>query len=111
MEHRADRLARNEALFREANERIEDRVEDVEDNPDTRAPFLCECPEVDCAERVALTLREYERVRSEPTWFLVAPGHEHLEVEDVIERHETFLLVRKRGKAGQVARELDERSG
>jgi hypothetical protein len=56
-------------------------------------PFLCESAETDCAERIVLTLAEYERVRSDPTWFFVGLGHEQTEVDEVLERHETYLLV------------------
>jgi hypothetical protein len=109
MDYRAYRYAENEARFRAANERIEDRVAAVVDSPDTRVPFLCECSDVDCAARITLTLAEYERVRSDPTWFVVGLDHERTEVDAVLERHETYLLVCKRGQAGAVAAALDDR--
>lgn len=109
MDYRAYRLTENEALFRSANERIEDRVTAVVDSPVTRVPFLCECSDVDCVERIELTLAEYERVRSDSTWFVVALDHERAEVDEVLERHQTYLLVYKRGQAGAVAAALDDR--
>jgi hypothetical protein len=109
MNFRTFRMAENQALFRSANERIEDRVTAVEESTVGRVPFLCECAEVECTERIMLTLPEYERVRSDPTWFVVSPGHERLEVDDPFERHEAYLLVRKYGEAGAVAEKLDER--
>jgi hypothetical protein len=110
MDYRTYRMAENQSLFRSANERIEDRVTAVEEIVAGQVPFLCECAEVECEERIMLTLPEYERVRSEATWFVVRPGHERPEVDDVLEQHETHLLVRKYGEAATVAAELDERA-
>ena len=62
-----ERIARNDALFRDANERIgafaaqhELREDDV--------PFICECADMGCHEIVRLPLNEYEKVRSNPRW-------------------------------------------
>jgi hypothetical protein len=109
MDYGAQRMAENQALFRSANERIKDRVAALEESEADRVPFLCECPNVDCTERIMLTLAEYEHVRPDPTWFVVRPGHERPEIDEVLERHETYLLVRKYGKAGAIAEELYER--
>ncbi len=35
-------------------------------------PFLCECGALDCEEFVPLTLREYDRARSDGIWFTAA---------------------------------------
>ncbi len=68
-----ERLARNEAVFREVNERIHEvsahwATEDA-------VSFVCECRRVDCVDALTLTLDEYKAIRAEPTWFLVAPDH------------------------------------
>lgn len=44
---------------------------------------------------VELTNDQYERIRSRATVFVVVPGHERPEIEQVIERNETFFLVEK----------------
>lgn len=62
-----------EELFREVNERIVRLNHRFEA---TEAEYLCECPDSLCAERLRLTLAEYEAVRSDPCRFLMAPGHE-----------------------------------
>jgi hypothetical protein len=104
------RIGLNEALFREVNERVrtinEGFSQVLED-----AEFVCECGDDACAERITLTLDEYERIRSEPTWFIVKPGHEIPEVETVVERHDGWSVVRKsKGEAAELAEELDPRS-
>jgi hypothetical protein len=100
-----ERVARNEALFREFNERVE-RLAD--DSP--RIDFVCECGDLDCLERLALTRTTYEQVRSDPRRFVVAPGHENVEVERVVARLKEYVVVEKVAEAARIAVEHDPRS-
>jgi hypothetical protein len=59
---------------------------------------------------IELPLAEYERVRAHPRRFLVAPDHEIPEAEIVVESHEDYTVVEKRGEAGKVAEATDPRS-
>ena len=65
---------RNERLFRDANERIAERRDDLE-LVDGLTPFLCECEDETCTEIVRLDVSDYRRVRREPFTFVVVPGH------------------------------------
>ena len=105
MDKRLERTARNEALIREVNERIE-KVDKAAEEA-SLAPeeaffeFLCECGAEDagdlgCEEHVQLTIREYEKVRSQDDRFAVYPGHEQEELEWVAARNERFVVVDKR---------------
>jgi hypothetical protein len=105
MTNRKDRIARNEALFREVNERVQE-ITPSEGGID----FICECGYEECIERVSLTSDEYERVRSDPVEFFVKPGHEIPDVEEVVEAHDRFLLVRKHVAERDIARQTDPRS-
>jgi hypothetical protein len=67
------RVARNEAVFREVNERI--REVSAHWAAADAVSFVCECSLADCVEALTLTLEEYEAIRVEPTWFVVAPDH------------------------------------
>ena len=58
-------------------------------------------------EPIRLTAAEYERVRQDSTMFLIVPGHSS--DGDPVERHEQYLVVRKTGDGGDVARALDPR--
>jgi hypothetical protein len=105
MDARAERVGKNEAVFREVNERINDLTRE------NTAEYLCECGNATCTETIHMTVAEYERVRADPTHFAVLPGHEIPEVEDVVGRNERFLVVRKKvGPAAALATELDPRS-
>jgi hypothetical protein len=106
----AERMAANEATFREANERIQQRAQELEFSEPV--PFLCECGEPGCREILRLTLGEYEQVRGGGgARFFVLPGHEDVAGSSgrVCERKDGFVVVEKVGKAAAVAEERDPR--
>jgi hypothetical protein len=102
------RVARNEAIFREINEGI--RRGRWPGEEDSISSFRCECASLGCTQMLALTFREYEHVREHPRRFLVMPGHERLDVELVVETRPTYLVVEKIGEAGEQAADDDPRS-
>jgi len=51
-------------------------------------------------DRIELSLDDYGRVRSDPAWFVVAPGHELPEFERVVERADAFTIVEKQLLSG-----------
>jgi hypothetical protein len=109
---RDERLAGNEALFREVNERVaEVATHFLDTSTDEAIEFICECVRPGCAELMPMTAAEYEAIRAESTRFAVAPGHEDTEIERVIERYPAYLVVEKRDEEAQeVARETDPRA-
>jgi len=112
MESDRQRRARNEALFREVNERVEEvssRLSALEAES-ALTGFVCECSREDCTDLVEVTYAQYEAVRSDPRRFLLRPGHEDLDVDRVVERHPGFLVVEKFGEASEVAIERDPRA-
>ena len=111
-DERDRRLGMNEALYREVNERVSEVVEQfVEVETDSRVNFTCECGNPACAEQIAMTLTEYEGIRAEPTRFAVKIGHELPEIERVVDRRPTYLVVEKEDpEAEEVAVETDPRS-
>lgn len=94
---RFERQARNEALFREVNERIAQLGERAEAwSPDGTVEFLCECGEEGgCGQRVRVPMKVYEQVRSQDDRFLVRPGHETPEIERAVEWTEAYVVVDK----------------
>ena len=100
------RIARNEALFREVNE----RVQEVSPNTSNgRIDFLCECGDETCTESISLNQAEYERLRSDPLTFGVKPGHVIPDVENIVEENDRFHTVRKHEDEGRIARATDPR--
>ena len=101
-----ERIARNDDVFRRANEKIRDAA--AEHAVDGRIPFICECADPGCTRVVRVDLDEYAEVRSKPRWFLTAPEHADGEGEaaQVVSRRDGFLIVEKVGRAGAVAEDL-----
>lgn len=97
----------NEAMFRDANEATAKGRWPGDERP---VRFRCECARADCGTAILLRVGEYQRVRRDPRWFVVAAGHERPAVEAVVERQPGYLVVEKRGAAGAVAEELDPRA-
>lgn len=106
----AERVARNDATFRDANEAIEQAAEDAQFEC---IPFICECADPRCTEIVVLTPADYEAVRAESTRFLVTPGHETNDENHfrLVGDHGSYIVLEKTGEAAEVARKLDPRSG
>jgi hypothetical protein len=112
VDERFARQARNEALFREVNDRIAQLGERAQAwSPDGTVEFLCECGEEGgCGKRVRVPIDVYERVRQQDDRFVVLPGHETLEIEHAVEWTDDYVVVdkvkaaepyvEKKGKAG-----------
>jgi len=107
IDDRERRVIKNEALFRQVNERIEEVSELVPEGD--RLEFLCECGEQSCLERIELTRGEYEAVRSVPTHFAIRPGHAHDDFERVVDRGERYDVIEKQAESAPVARRTDPR--
>lgn len=103
---REERLAKNEALFRDLNERIESAA----DGGDDQFGFVCECADNSCFELIHLTILEYERLRANPLRFVVLPGHQVPEIEEVVEEHPSYLFIKKQGPEASIALESDPRN-
>ncbi len=101
------RAAQNETVFRDANERIETRLNELS-LVEGRSPFLCECPDPGCTRILRLTLTEYEHVRDDGRSFVVAPGHS-TDDERVLRRTDGFWVVCKSGTGGRIAQRADPR--
>lgn len=104
MPRREQRLAANEAYFREINQRVEERVKDIAGEAATFS-ILCECSLLECAERISVTPAEYEATHANPRQFMVVVGHADDALEDTVARTSSYDLVVKRGEAGVVAEE------
>lgn len=102
------RVAANEALFREANE-VTERGQRLGDESSTVA-FQCECARLSCDRLIYLTPLAYERVRALPRRFVVLPGHEVIEGEEIVESQPGYLVVEKHDEAGRLAEALDPRA-
>jgi hypothetical protein len=103
-----ERVARNEAIFREVNERILE----VGEQPEQGSPLdlVCECSDTACVGRVRVAAGDYEAVRRNPRRFIIVPGHLwHPELEREVARLPGYVILEKFDEAGDVAAETDPR--
>jgi hypothetical protein len=91
---RERRIGENEALFRQVNERLRD-VNDAFGSVTGDFEIVCECGDMECAERITLTMEEYTDLRSDPRYFAVIPGHVAADVEEVIRRGDRYDVIQK----------------
>ena len=94
---RKEQVAHNEANVRDLNERF------------GVGRFVCECGTAECNEVLSLPMDIYNSVRADPRRFIVTPGHEIPETEDVVVRKDDFFVVRKRDDTAHVVEERDPR--
>jgi hypothetical protein len=87
-----DRRATTEALFRDVNERIAESAERFDAD---RTQFVCECADPNCTHRLEASLAEYEEVRAHGARFLLVHGHEHPDIEKVVDKRPRFSIVEK----------------
>jgi hypothetical protein len=108
-EERERRIGLNEAFFRAVNEQIDSLTSGVAVDADLE--IVCECGSADCFTRLPILRSEYERIRDDGTLFIAVPGHEIPAVEDVVERAEGHVVLRKvpGTPAGEVAVATDPR--
>jgi hypothetical protein len=103
----AERIARNQSTFRDANQRIHDAALQRA-FAEEAFPVICECADPSCREILMVQPDEYEEVRANARRFVTVPGH-HVEapgVSRVVGEREGYVLVEKTGRAGEVAEEL-----
>jgi len=106
---REQRLAKNEVLFRDVNERVRDISSGTWD-VDEQVEFLCECVRTDCLERISLPLRAYEEVRANPAHFVLVPGHERPDLEFVVAVGDGHVVVEKNDETKPLVLDEDPRS-
>src|SRR5215218_576175 len=95
-ERTQERIAKNNTIFRDANEHIRAKAEEYQSDIE-RIPFLCECPREDCTELVPLTTSEYSEVRSNDSHFFMVPDHADAErpLGTVVQREDGYVIVEK----------------
>ena len=98
---RSVRVARNEASFRELNDRLESDVHRGSTEPDF-AGFVCECGSEDCDTTIRVALDAYAEVRQNDQLFMVVPGHEVPDAECVVDERDGYVVVRKHDDVAEI---------
>jgi hypothetical protein len=105
------RLAADQSVARDANERMRKLAIAQRFGRNQGVPFVCECADRSCREIVMLSLDDYERLREHPCRFLLAAGHEDPEsiYERIVEAENGYAIMEKIGLAGVEAARLSPR--
>jgi hypothetical protein len=104
LEERKREIGENETVFRDVNELVRPLDREVR-------TVLCECGDAACREQLEIAHDEYTRLREDPTLFVLRPGHDFAETEQVEAKHLEYWIVRKRpGLPARIAREADPAS-
>jgi hypothetical protein len=90
MPSREERLAMNEARFREINESAQPQRESQ-----GSGRFVCECADRGCMVWLEVPLEDYTAVRRHPRRFVVTPTHEIPDVETVVARADGYFVIEK----------------
>lgn len=111
------RLVENELIFKRLNQKVVDELAELKDlafahnqpalAPDTTQPlyFYCECSDIKCDERIAISPEEYDRIHKESRRFVTVSGHQIPEIEQVIKSTPEYDVVEKNREPSQVISE------
>jgi len=108
---RGVRAARNQALFRALNQKLESINEILVDPTADSFRIACECADVGCVEMLDIKPSEYQSVRADPRRFIVLSGHIYPDVEVVVLEADDYVVVEKFGVAGEAAESFDHPNG
>lgn len=101
------RMAENEMVFREYNERIKKGFDELKSiakeegqekymgGDDTPLLFFCECSDESCRKRVELKPSRYDKIHKHRNYFVVVRGHDVKSIERVIEENAEYCIVEK----------------
>jgi hypothetical protein len=109
-EERIRRIAENEGLYRQVNEQVR-RINTGIPTMTGTFDVLCECGTLECMKHISVTPEVYERTRSKSDHFIVLPGHQVDDMEELVEDHGGFYVIAKTPpEAKQIAEDMDPRA-
>src|ERR1700757_1879426 len=91
-------LINNELAARSVNKRVKQNVKEhtpTEEHDSLKIDFICECADLDCRERIQMTMEEYEDLHKSQASFVIVKGHQAPVVEKVTEAKQNLLVVEK----------------
>ncbi len=94
----AKKRALNEVGFQKTNDILSDTAKELVAGSGEKLiafAFTCECSDLLCVADVHLTVQEFERISKRKGWFCVIADHQQVDIEKVVEKHDTHLIVEK----------------
>jgi hypothetical protein len=105
VDERQERIAKNETVFRAANRELALGGEQEGGGADQVIEVLCECGRQGCSGVITMTVADYDGVHAQDDRFVVVPGHESTDIENVVEERDGYFVVDKFGEAEDIAEE------
>jgi hypothetical protein len=102
-EQRQLEAAQNQSIFRSVNQQIKRLGEKLLD-AGSDMDFVCECDDPACIKTIRMPRDEFAEFDRMENCFIVVPGHENAEVEEVMTRHKSFVVVAKVGAGRESVR-------
>lgn len=91
---KAERVRKNEAAFKQYNERRKAFEKHLAE-PDDLIPFVCECGDAGCYDGLPLTIEEFDEAHATAMRYAVKPRHVMPDYERVIEQRDSYWIVEK----------------
>ncbi len=107
------RQIENGMIFRRANEKVGDDLDDLDamhiadDNPelirdgDLLLHFKCECSDEDCDARIPIKLSVYQKIHKNRDAFIIKLKHQVREIEKVILTQDNYSVVEKNNSTAE----------
>lgn len=101
------RLAENEVIFRQANEKVSRELDDLRQaaasdghtgmvpDKDPELHFYCECSDEKCRKRIVMSPAKYKQLHQNSSQFVLLPGHNVPELERVVDGSKEYIVVEK----------------
>ena len=116
------RQLENEAVFRKANEQTTESVKELKEiakeddqlslihDEDMKLHFFCECSDEDCQDRIVITTSRYEALHKDRKQFILKPGHDVKQIEEVVFKNPNYHVVKKNRKPPEQVEKLQQTS-
>ena len=103
-ERHQQRIASNEARFRDMNDNLVRHLEAFDDPESYQV--MCECALLNCEDTVEISREHYRTVRAQPCWFVVLPEHVLQAAEAPVSKDAGYWVIEKLDVAGKRAKDL-----
>jgi len=116
------RQIENEMIFRRANEKVGDGLDQIDAmhrddgnpelvrNEDLLLHFKCECSDEDCDARIPIKLTVYQKIHENRDAFIIKLKHQVKEIEKVILTEDNYSVVEKNNSTSEPSNTLNETS-
>jgi hypothetical protein len=84
---RDERVIRTEEFFKRVNDTMRNELSDGD------GKFLCECGNIACTEKLALSAEDLRLLHSIEGYFAVLPGHHIPEIETLVKQNGHYAIV------------------